>query len=110
MVTAIIINYNGGDDLRGCLESCASQREVSEIVVVDNASRDGSVERAADGAGNARFVRNAENRGFARAANQGRRSPGRTCCSSSTRTCGSSPAAFVSSPRRSGGTPEWRGP
>lgn len=71
MVTAIIINYNGGDDLRGCLESCASQREVSEIVVVDNASRDGSVERAADGAGNARFVRNAENRGFARAANQG---------------------------------------
>lgn len=71
MVTAIIINYNGGDDLRGCLESCASQAEVSEIVVVDNASGDGSVERAAAVASGVRFVRNAENRGFARAANQG---------------------------------------
>lgn len=71
MVTAIIINYNGGDDLRGCLESCASQREVSEIVVVDNASSDGSLGRAAADAGDVRFVRNAENHGFARAANQG---------------------------------------
>jgi GT2 family glycosyltransferase len=93
VVTAIIINYNGGDDLRGCLESCASQREVSEIVVVDNASTDGSLERTAATSRNeasearlsrdrvgrrsrpvtdgVRFVRNAENRGFARAANQG---------------------------------------
>lgn len=71
MVSAIIINYNGGDDLLGCLESCSSQREVSEIIVVDNASRDGSLGRAAVKASEARFVRNADNRGFAAAANQG---------------------------------------
>jgi GT2 family glycosyltransferase len=93
VVSAIIINYNGGDDLLGCLASCSSQREVSEIIVVDNASGDGSLERAEATSRNeasearlsrdrvgrrsrpvtdgVRFVRNADNRGFANAANQG---------------------------------------
>ena len=71
MTSAIVISYNSGLDLCDCVESLSSHPELTEIVVVDNASEDGSFEDAC-----ARFsaivpVRNATNEGYAAAANRG---------------------------------------
>jgi N-acetylglucosaminyl-diphospho-decaprenol L-rhamnosyltransferase len=48
LVSVVVVNYNGGDDLEPCLESLANQNPdpPAEILVVDNASTDGSRERA----------------------------------------------------------------
>lgn len=75
-VGVIIVNWNGGDHLVRCLESFAGiahDRVVLEsVTVVDNASADGSVERAAAYRDRLplRMIRNADNRGFAAACNQ----------------------------------------
>jgi GT2 family glycosyltransferase len=46
-VTVVIVNFNGGDHLRRCLESLAGQTLIPErIVVIDNASTDGSLSAA----------------------------------------------------------------
>jgi N-acetylglucosaminyl-diphospho-decaprenol L-rhamnosyltransferase len=66
--TSIIVNYNSGHRLGPLLADL--EREVAAIVIVDNASSDGSLD-AAEGAPKVTVVRNAENRGFAAAANQG---------------------------------------
>jgi N-acetylglucosaminyl-diphospho-decaprenol L-rhamnosyltransferase len=67
-----VVNHNAGPYLAGCLDSiAASSGDVAtEVVLVDNASTDGSVERAAEAYPEVRVLRNPENRGFARAANQ----------------------------------------
>jgi GT2 family glycosyltransferase len=64
--------------LRACLDSLQRQNETGfEIIVVDNGSIDGSVEMIehefveAAGAVRTRLIRNAENRGFCAANNQG---------------------------------------
>ncbi|HEY3079113.1 MAG TPA: glycosyltransferase family 2 protein [Chloroflexota bacterium] len=42
-----IVNWNGGDDLLGCLAAlCAQTRPAAEMVLVDNGSTDGSAEAA----------------------------------------------------------------
>jgi len=67
---AVIPNWNGAGRLERCLASLQAQRgAAAELVVVDNASADGSAE-AAERAG-ARVLRFAENRGFAAAVNRG---------------------------------------
>ena len=69
----VIVNWNAGDQLRACLASLAASdgAEQLRVVVVDNASGDGSAE-GLDRPGLALTVlRNADNRGFARACNQG---------------------------------------
>lgn len=73
----IIVNWNAGQQLRECLQSITavdrSGFELQRVVVVDNASVDGSL----DGLENLRLpltlIRNNENRGFAAACNQGAR-------------------------------------
>jgi GT2 family glycosyltransferase len=71
----IIVNWNSGLHLRYCLDSMlrasSAEFELSRVVVVDNASSDGSVERAEAIALTTTIIRNAENRGFAAACNQG---------------------------------------
>ena len=74
----IIVNWNSGEQLRACLKSIAKAKtedcELARVVVVDNASADGS----ADNMGGLPFplaiIRNRENRGFAAACNQGAKS------------------------------------
>ena len=65
----IIVNWNTGDDLRACLKSLAntirSTLTVNRVVVVDNASNDGSVEHLDAGDLRLVVIRNHENRGFA---------------------------------------------
>lgn len=70
-LAVVVVNHNTGEYLARCTSSIASSGgELRiELVVVDNASSDGSVDRAA-GPG-VRLIRNPDNRGFARAANQG---------------------------------------
>ncbi len=69
-VTAIIPNWNRQDLLASALRSLAAQTvSPSEVLVVDNASSDDSVE-VAQRAG-ARVVRMERNRGFAAAVNHG---------------------------------------
>lgn len=71
----VIVNWNAGQQLRECLQSIATVDregfELLRVVVVDNASADGSL----DGLEKLRLpltlIRNIENRGFAAACNQG---------------------------------------
>ncbi len=69
-VAILIVNWNGGDLLRQCLDSVAQQRQSPDhIVVVDNASRDDSLERASRQLQHVELLRLASNVGFARANN-----------------------------------------
>jgi GT2 family glycosyltransferase len=74
-VAAIVVNWNGADRIAGCLEALAAQEPpLAEIVVVDNASTDGSLDVVAGvvtGVVPLRVLRNADNRGFAGGANDG---------------------------------------
>ena len=72
-VTAIIVNYNAGAELRRALQSIADDmgERPWEAVVVDNASADGSAEIALDFHPHATLVRNTQNVGFGRGVNQG---------------------------------------
>ena len=72
-LAVVVCNYNTGDYLTRCLRSAFEQAGDArlEVVVVDNASRDGSAERAIAANPAARLIRNGTNRGFAAAVNQG---------------------------------------
>ena len=81
-VSVVIVSYNVREHLLACLESvCASLRAGGlrgEVIVVDNASRDGTVEAVESAYPETVVIVNRENRGFAAANNQGiRRSRGR---------------------------------
>jgi len=71
-LSVIIVSWNVKYDLLNCLkslyESCASCQ--FEVIVVDNASTDGSAEATRDSFPQAKLIINSENRGFAAAANQ----------------------------------------
>lgn len=70
-VTAIIVNYNGGDMNITCIDSLMAEG-ISEVIVVDNGSHDGSPEMLAARYGERiRILRNAANLGFGKACNQG---------------------------------------
>lgn len=68
-VAVVVINYNSGQDILDCLSRVREQ--ATNIVVVDNASSDGSTERIEHEHPDVRVIRNATNVGFAAAANQG---------------------------------------
>jgi N-acetylglucosaminyl-diphospho-decaprenol L-rhamnosyltransferase len=74
-VHVVIVNWNSGAQLRECLQSFAAvlQDDVAaRVTVVDNASMDDSCEGLAlPPSVPLALVRNAENRGFAAACNQG---------------------------------------
>jgi GT2 family glycosyltransferase len=69
----VIVNYNAGCDLRGCLSSIAEHLTGFDwkAVVIDNCSTDGSEQAVASFAPRVSLVQNTQNLGFARAINQG---------------------------------------
>jgi GT2 family glycosyltransferase len=73
-VSAVIVGWNAGDALASCVQSLRESARGAaidlQLVVVDNASHDGSVERLPLGGSDVR-VRNAVNAGFSVAAAQG---------------------------------------
>jgi GT2 family glycosyltransferase len=69
-VAVVIVNWNGGDLLRQCLESLQRQRRLPDrVIVVDNSSSDDSLERAAQALERAELIRLPSNVGFAAANN-----------------------------------------
>ena len=83
-VSVVIVNWNVRDLLRRCLASIASSDELflagagksagrwtAEIIVVDNASNDGSVAMLASEFPWVQVIANTDNTGFTRANNQG---------------------------------------
>jgi N-acetylglucosaminyl-diphospho-decaprenol L-rhamnosyltransferase len=72
-LAVVIVNYNAGEYLQRCLESlkAAAGDTRLEIVVVDNASSDGSIGRARTAHGDVTFLVNGDNRGFSGGVNQG---------------------------------------
>lgn len=72
MTTAIVVvSYEGRDDLPGCLASCRDYATGVPVVVVDNASSDGSPNLVAELAPEAQLIRLDENLGFAGGNNRG---------------------------------------
>jgi GT2 family glycosyltransferase len=72
-VTAVVVNYNGGAMVEECLERLSSARGDLEIVVVDNASSDGSRERIAARFRELLLLASPVNLGFAAGNNLGAR-------------------------------------
>jgi GT2 family glycosyltransferase len=69
----VIVSWNARDYLAQCLESLFADpsNKALEVIVVDNASTDGSPEMVAERFGHVRLIRNERNLGFARANNIG---------------------------------------
>jgi GT2 family glycosyltransferase len=71
-VAVVIVSFNVRDLLRDCLQSVLAPEGVSlELVVVDNASSDGSVEMVLQEFPSVCLIKNDRNRGFSAASNQG---------------------------------------
>jgi GT2 family glycosyltransferase len=77
-LTIIIVSWNVRDLLRRCLDSVSRIRGLregevprTEIIVVDNASTDGSAEMVRQDFAGARLIANSQNLGFTAANNQG---------------------------------------
>ena len=72
VISVVVLNYNGRRYLNGCLASLAAQTfRDFEVIVVDNASTDGSVEHLKANFPWVRLVLNRENLGFAGGTNSG---------------------------------------
>lgn len=71
-VSAVIVNWNGGEMLLECLRSLRRQARVpDEVIVVDNASEDGSIEQAMRSFPEIHVLRNAANLGYGAGVNRG---------------------------------------
>ena len=90
-ISVVIVNYNGGDYLLQCLDALKNQAyQPDDILVIDNASSDGSADRALKGHPQVRLYSMNENIGFAAANNHAfhelaKESESRKSTSSSTR-------------------------
>ena len=81
-VAVILVNLNGADHLRDCLDSLAQQdypAQRLEVVLVDNASTDGSLELLAQDFSWVRVLPMHSNTGFAPAVNAGVRAAEAQC-------------------------------
>ena len=70
-VSVTIVTFNSGRFIKRCLESVLAQRYANkEIIIIDNASTDGTVDILEQFVDRCRVVYNDENIGFAAAQNQ----------------------------------------
>jgi len=69
-VSVVVVSFNTREYLLRCLASLQAAVLPLQVLVVDNASSDGSADAVADRFPRARLLRNAENAGFGRACNQ----------------------------------------
>src|SRR4029453_398301 len=72
-VSVVIVSFNTQSELLRCLDSLGNVSLSFEVIVVDNASQDGTVEALRRQQPRAQIIANRENVGFARACNQGLR-------------------------------------
>ena len=69
-VSVVIVSYNSRDTIGECLASLRSPA-IGEVVVIDNASSDGTADLVRETFPRVRVVANADNGGYARGVNQG---------------------------------------
>ena len=69
-MAAVVVNYNAGTTLAGCVASLRAN-DINEVIVVDNGSTDGSRVVLAAADRDARWVDSGGNLGYGRAANLG---------------------------------------
>ena len=73
-ITIVIPNYNGMKFIKGCLDSLENQSFKNfELIIVDNATQDGSNEFIVKNYPDVRFIALEQNYGFSRAVNEGMR-------------------------------------
>jgi GT2 family glycosyltransferase len=71
-ITVVVVNYNSGDYLKGCIASLARQTHRNfETIIVDNNSSDGSLDRIAEKPERLTILRQSDNLGFAKGNNVG---------------------------------------
>ena len=71
-IAIIIVCYNGRDYLPDCLNSLKKQSlEPDQIIIVDNASTDQSVDYISENFPDFKLIKNKKNQGFAQSNNQG---------------------------------------
>ncbi|GAB4372430.1 MAG: glycosyltransferase family 2 protein [Bryobacter sp.] len=71
LVSVTIVTYNSGRFIKRCLESVLAQRyPLKEVIVIDNASTDGTIDILDQFTERVRIVYNDENIGFSAAQNQ----------------------------------------
>lgn len=71
-ITVVVVNYNAGEYLRGCLNSLAAQTFTDfEVILIDNNSTDGSLDLLERRPPQLTILREVENHGFARGNNIG---------------------------------------
>src|ERR1700758_367502 len=71
VVSVTIVTYNSGRFIRRCLESVLEQKYPNlEVIIIDNASTDGTVDLLEQFADSCQIHYNDENIGFAAAQNQ----------------------------------------
>ncbi|RKX27728.1 MAG: glycosyl transferase, partial [Candidatus Zixiibacteriota bacterium] len=72
-ISIVLISYNGREFIEDCLRTTVESlgNTSPEIIVVDNASGDGTTEIIESKFPQARIIKNKTNLGFARAVNQG---------------------------------------
>src|SRR5436309_14596454 len=68
--TVAIINWNSGNLLKACIESVIATTTGVKILVIDNGSKDGSLDCVPDFAPDAQLIASTDNRGFSAAANK----------------------------------------
>lgn len=75
-VGVVVVSYNSAEWLHRCLSSVpeASQRHESSVIVIDNASEDGSADLVASEFPGVQLIRSLDNLGFARAVNRAAKS------------------------------------
>lgn len=71
-VTAIVVNWNAGENLAQCIAALFNQKKIDlDVVVVDNASSDNSLGALETYGDRVRIVQTGKNLGFGRAVNRG---------------------------------------
>src|SRR5690242_17348200 len=72
LITVVVVNFNGGDYLKGAIASLACQTlKDFEVIVVDNASTDGSLDKIGERPKRFALLRQEKNLGFAGGNNLG---------------------------------------
>lgn len=71
LTTVVIPNYNGIEYMEKCLDSLYGGSRVPDIIVVDNASKDGSLELVKEKYPGVQRIELSENTGFSYAVNRG---------------------------------------
>lgn len=70
-IDTVVVSYNRQDLLAGCLDALRASTRTTHVIVVDNASTDGSVALVERGFPDVSLLVNPDNLGFAKAVNRG---------------------------------------